>query len=369
MTDFLGQLIARNTGASRSVKPRPLSLFEPPSPSVSSVETPTMDERPQREFVNQSSPLAATAAQRPAEDATRRTTSPEIAPDRFPATHNFASAVAAPLEPRHVVTAPATFETAVPEPPTRRGISPAEHLPAVPSPSDSDGPAPAVSPPASRATLSPAETAKDSLPRFSPSSREERRDTKDSDPDHRATLDLIERLVADASSRGSASTTAKPSEKQPRRRDEVDGIAGQPGSLSSMVRKMVLQTVARDAADLVPQPLSPQPIVETTPTATQAGVVAAAPQILRPQAERPVPKPVERPAPRPLLTPRGERVPLFPPAPSPSSSAPSIRVTIGRVEIRATTGTAGSVTAKPRQQPPLMSLDAYLTQRGAGERR
>jgi hypothetical protein len=48
-----------------------------------------------------------------------------------------------------------------------------------------------------------------------------------------------------------------------------------------------------------------------------------------------------------------------------SPPAPAIHVTIGRIEIRATTPAAAPVRRQPRQ-PSVMSLDEYLKQRAGG---
>jgi hypothetical protein len=45
--------------------------------------------------------------------------------------------------------------------------------------------------------------------------------------------------------------------------------------------------------------------------------------------------------------------------------APTIHVTIGRVEVRAATPAATAPSA-PRRQPAVLSLDEYLKQRGSG---
>jgi len=74
---------------------------------------------------------------------------------------------------------------------------------------------------------------------------------------------------------------------------------------------------------------------------------------------------------RPQVThvPRAE--PAAPPAtkeaPAPEA-APTIQVTIGRVEVRATPPPAPA-PQRPRAKPPVMSLDEYLRQRNRGGQR
>jgi hypothetical protein len=47
--------------------------------------------------------------------------------------------------------------------------------------------------------------------------------------------------------------------------------------------------------------------------------------------------------------------------------ATTINVTIGRIEVRATTSTTVSPSSKPKEKPPVMSLEEYLSQRGGGK--
>ncbi len=54
-------------------------------------------------------------------------------------------------------------------------------------------------------------------------------------------------------------------------------------------------------------------------------------------------------------------------APENKETAPTINVTIGRIEIRATTPTTVSSSAKPKEKPAVMGLEEYLHQRGGGK--
>jgi hypothetical protein len=49
------------------------------------------------------------------------------------------------------------------------------------------------------------------------------------------------------------------------------------------------------------------------------------------------------------------------------SMMPTIQVSIGRIEVRATTVPANPAAKTARSQPPVMSLDEYLNQRGGGK--
>ena len=371
MTDFLGQLIARNTGASRSVRPRPLSLFEPPASAGKASEAPPVVDGLEQESTGDNIPLAMKAPPpRAPEDTAQAGGSPDSSPAASPAPHNFDRAVAMPSpDSRPTNPAFASFaETGADSPPLPVFVS-LEPAPAGPPRVAKGNPGAAVSPSPPPPTRSPAAPAPDSLPRLSSRAWEHPHDTSEAGSDTRRALDLIERLVAGDGSRASASAATKQPEERPSGREGTERMAPQPASLPSMVRQMVLQTVAREVAASAARRPSPRSTAGTMPAAAPTGATAAAHEMLRPQAELLAPEPLERPAPPPRLTPRVERAPVFPPAPAPPSSAPSIRVTIGRVEIRATTDAAGSAPARPRPQPALMSLDAYLAQRGAGERR
>jgi len=56
-------------------------------------------------------------------------------------------------------------------------------------------------------------------------------------------------------------------------------------------------------------------------------------------------------------------VPEFRPDPPERSVAPTIHVTIGRIDVRAVTPPSASVAPRARARTPLKSLDEYLTQR------
>ena len=50
-----------------------------------------------------------------------------------------------------------------------------------------------------------------------------------------------------------------------------------------------------------------------------------------------------------------------------AETTPTINVTIGRIEVRATTTATASKPAKPKQKPAVMSLEEYLRQRGGSK--
>ncbi|RUT02460.1 hypothetical protein DSM106972_059380 [Dulcicalothrix desertica PCC 7102] len=68
-----------------------------------------------------------------------------------------------------------------------------------------------------------------------------------------------------------------------------------------------------------------------------------------------------------LITPKVSVVKELQPISNKSETAPTIQVTIGRIEVRATTPTTVSPSTKPKEKPAVMSLEEYLSQRGGGK--
>lgn len=64
------------------------------------------------------------------------------------------------------------------------------------------------------------------------------------------------------------------------------------------------------------------------------------------------------------VTPKISVIKQSQPTPEKTETTPTINVTIGRIEVRATTPATASKPAKPKQKPAVMSLDEYLRQRG-----
>ena len=79
------------------------------------------------------------------------------------------------------------------------------------------------------------------------------------------------------------------------------------------------------------------------------------------QVIRPVVRIAEPNLPQPMAgSPRAER----PPAPEATEQPPTIQVTIGRIEVRATP--APTAPAPGRRAAPIMTLEEYLRQRSNG---
>ncbi|MCL4849208.1 MAG: hypothetical protein KJ066_21855 [Acidobacteria bacterium] len=163
-------------------------------------------------------------------------------------------------------------------------------------------------------------------------------------------LDLIARLVAREVPPAPKDTSR--ASTRPARRQAIEPEAPTVASLSSLVRQMVLQAIPRDTGAAL-TPVAPPP---STRRPTEGRASSPEP-----------PPPVERHAPPSRLAPFDW--PPFPvAAPPPIASPPTIKVTIGRVEIRAEASAPPSV-ATPRTTAATMGLDDYLSGRDRGERR
>ncbi|HEU5330776.1 MAG TPA: hypothetical protein VFU78_21970, partial [Thermomicrobiales bacterium] len=98
-----------------------------------------------------------------------------------------------------------------------------------------------------------------------------------------------------------------------------------------------------------------------------AGPVPAQPAPLTPSTQRILPS-----SPRQAILAQPQVRPLTVPTPAPRPSepqreaAPSIQVTIGRVEVRAVPAETPARAARPA--PPTLSLEDYLRQRNGGRR-
>jgi hypothetical protein len=106
----------------------------------------------------------------------------------------------------------------------------------------------------------------------------------------------------------------------------------------------------------------------SSPTATGTERSSLSPSRIVPVKESPTIRPAPIPAPAIEVTSRQSRSAAWGAidAPQLTSSAPTIHVTIGRIEVRATPPPV-SVQPKSRPASPLMSLDDYLRQRGGGK--
>jgi hypothetical protein len=356
MSGFLEELVARSTGLSEAIRPRPLSLFEPSVPPGVSSDAPWGGNTPAPgsalvpESVVDASEPPGPVVPRPAVVQAPTSLTPPARPS--PASRRPPDAPVATTPPSSRVRPGSAHPTTAVPPPTP------------PSRVVAEGEAP-------RRRLPPASLPQ-GPPTPDPSSRQERRSGR---ADKRSLppmpLDIIERLVARAPSTPAPATPRHPAPPVSRRSIERD--ASHAASLSSLVRQMVLRPVAPDIGGAIAPRGPSRPEPDRATAEGRAAVVGVPPDLASWQAaDRAAPAeqptPAERRGSPPALTPFDWRA-LAVPAASPSpTTPPTIRVTIGRVEVRAETGTAPSA-ARPRPAAATMSLDAYLTGRDEGERR
>lgn len=341
MSGFLDELVARSTGLAEAIRPRPVSLFEPLAPLGVPIAAPWSGPP------DGASPVVAEPGTPPVE--VMRPVVPQPAAVRRPR-------LPAPPYPPSPAPPRAAETSGVRESSLSGPRPPAVHV------TEALLPAPA---PASRA-VTKREPHRQTPDVARPGSIRERstrlpghdaalRTKRPSPPADRAPrpdmpLDLIARLVAREVP--AASEELPPESTRPARRQAIERDAPTAASLSSLVRQMVLQAVPRDTGS------APTPSVPPPPTRRQTEGRASSPE---------PPPPVERHAPPSRLAPFDW--PPFPvAAPPPVAPPPTIKVTIGRVEIRAETSAPASV-AMPRPTAATMGLDDYLNGRDRGERR
>lgn len=341
MTDFLERLIARHVDSSAAVGPRPLALFEPPeSAGPRSEEAPAAGgsetEAPAPAAYGPRAPMLSAAPALPAPPVGDEPVTAIPAPAApLPSTpHAEPNAV---LDPVLALEPPTQVASASPETSAPSGVEAA-----APQPLE------APSPPALVPWLAPERRPDDppaAVPRKATSTSE--------DP-----VRIVERIAENGPPPTSPPPDVEQTIAQPGRRQvtEPETPEALTPSLPSIVRQMVFQPVVHE---LEREPASEQ----QAPPAFPAGT---APEMAPPVvALQPLPERSRRAeAPPPLLKPSADQVPAFPELPP--QAPPTIRITIGRVEVRAVASEA-SAPAKPRPQPALMSLDDYLTQRTNGD--
>jgi hypothetical protein len=142
--------------------------------------------------------------------------------------------------------------------------------------------------------------------------------------------------------------------------------------------KVVPRTVEVEASARERRPVAAAPLESRLPSIEppqeprlsaprpDPGVAARRAESPAPQPEAAVAKP-EAPAIAPRLEPRMIAVPAPPAVAAPPPPAPTIQVTIGRIEVRATPASASP--ARKEKTSPVMTLEEYSRQRSRrGER-
>jgi hypothetical protein len=336
MSDYLGKLVSRSLSPPRVVQPRLLSLFEPPRANREQIlESDIEPAPPDAEQVRERSPSAVRAPQfqslRSSEpnlqDAGQTSPAPlvRIKPEAVKR-----------VEPREMdagASARSRARAAGPAPaPARKSPGQTAQTPTLPFPASIETVTPEAVPPAVE-PVSPVPVQAPVIPWLGV------KETPGSDTAHPRVLhgddSSAKRSRADNQKTRSSltpeipaptTTEAKtPEAASPRRGDTSDRREGNQRSQPQMPPK--LPSVTQTAADQRPKSL---PIVPVVPAST-----VPSPRLLPPSQKR-------------------EHAP----------ERPSIHVTIGRVEVRAT-----PPPARARQQVPqarAMSLDEYLRQRASG---
>jgi hypothetical protein len=319
VSDYIGNLVAKNLNPRTVLQPRLASHFEPLTPLASLASERQFDDTPFDEAVLQDE--ATQAARRPAEmEVMQRPASvnAQPPPENLPAQN------ASP-------TIRDTYRRQV-----RRSEPDEQHAPLVrPSPHIA---VPDVAPPPDALIA-----ARRLNPARSPSEMQ-RDQAKQADE----TADMAQQISAHpepherpAQDRRQVIQPAPPIEKVVTRARQPDHTTDAPDqSISEPVERYVIETVHRQPAIMPGTP----PVV--------------------PHDGRQVSEPLRESPPKTILQPAITVSRLAPPVEPPQPASPTIHVTIGRIEVRAT---SGPPAPRQRPAPAVMSLDDYLKRR-EGER-
>jgi hypothetical protein len=119
-----------------------------------------------------------------------------------------------------------------------------------------------------------------------------------------------------------------------------------------------VEPTVQSPPQLAPRPLPPQPPQATAKEVQRQG---------RPSSSHEQGEGQPRLQPRGAIMPHASALPgSLPASQQPSPPAPTIRVTIGRVEVRATPPPSSPANVQRAAPQPSLSLDAYLKRRGGG---
>lgn len=311
MSDFLSNLVARSLSSEHAIRPYVASLFEPtrgPGPTV------PVDLEPEIEATTAGEPMAG---------------SPDVASTTV-ASRKRTLAAPGPVLP--LDAPPESVEPAV----VPRSRSPA---PLIPQPSDESAEGGPVGPPVSPPVGAP------ELAEATPATTETLRPPAADQPSPWPTREA----------------EGSPSQRETQR-------AARP-TLAPLVREVVverrLETSRSAVSPELPAVGTPVPArisQERPDDVSRAGPTRSAVESLSGPEPAPV---VVRPLVRPV--PEGEVTAQPGATPDIESSAPTIQVTIGRVEVRAVSEPPPQQKERPR--PPVMSLDEYLRLRANGGER
>jgi hypothetical protein len=348
VSDYLSNLVAKSLNTGELIRPRPVSLFEPAGqpggayPSlapglVRREDAPGADEmapdglseaQPAAERPG-GSPPAATGLGPPPRPESR----PPFGPSAFPGRRSPPTPAAQPVE---IGSQPGAGPPAVgraPQAPAPPESGPGVQLDRVRPPVELTEPVEAGPTPATTQPMAPA---------GSPGAAQ-----------------------GPSAARGPASLPAAGDDDRQTTRARA-GREGRPlPALEPVIEKIVVEGVvaapASPGGDDAGQASQTRPSRPAAPAETASGLEPVTPPAAPSPAGRASAGVVARPQVRLYIEPQAAASLLAPPA----GAAPSIRVTIGRVEVRAVPPPARAAR-KERSGPPVMSLDEYLSRRNQG---
>jgi hypothetical protein len=339
MSDYLSNLVARNLNLTAVIQPRLASVFEPPDAAGGKVfgqrlGSGLLDIGPAFDETELSNLAPAPPLARPPVGAPPESQLPVTAPDvSFHMPHQPPGGLTtrADLHSGHLTAQkpppptsqpllgaaqPASLETPVPILQPVAGQPPVRRAPQEPAPSQPD--------------LIPAPAADETGATPPPSAIEQHR---------RSVLEpAITRIVVER--------VAAPAEpRPPAARDETGTTPNHSPTESQRQPKLAIQRVAVERTAMPAEPRPPAIAHSESPPVQPTRPSAPATTAVEPRVT-PYVKPSARARAEPAATPK---------------PAPTIQVTIGRIEVRATPPPAPP--QKQRSAPPVMSLDEYLRQR------
>lgn len=327
MSDYIGNLVAKNLNLTTVLQPRLASRFEPLTRLASLANERQFDGTPSDEAVLQDA--ATQAVRRPVEPEVIPRPASMIAqspPENLPAQNRLP-----PMRDAHrrLVKQPEPDE-----PPEEQNAPPVRSTPHIPVPD-----------PVAPRRLNPA---------HNPSEihRDQTANTDETGDVARRTLASLE--SHDRLDRRQAIQPAPPS-------GEVTGVTRPRPSAPPLIEQVITRARQPDRTTDAPDRSISEPVVRhvTETVHRQPAITPSSPPVA-PNDGRQVSEPVRESSPKTILQPAITVSRLAPPVEPPQPASPTIHVTIGRIEVRATPPPPAS---KQRPAPAVMSLDDYLKQR------
>ena len=366
MSDFLGRLVGRSLVPTGSVHPQLLSIFEPPAQNGArlshEIESPSLPavEQPRPESSDRSSRLQS--LWHPPPESSRQFATTSSKPGSVASAQSAVwPDVSSHFQPHIDAPAKQPSENAVRDEESARA-SPTQFL--------------SIESQARRRADVPLKQQSEAAPK-------EFRGAADTSKTNQDGVDSSGPVLASGSQRIRPRATPKEqSEPLPagRHGSPDAAVASERGGNASRPEPLRASTEIRPPVELPVPAIHPRPTALITPSTSEPVPVSAtrtSSRALRPEKVMEL-KPVERESHRRLTS--GRDVHAISPRPvsqrfhAPAQQAgsppvtPTINVTIGRIEVRATPPPRAPEPA-PRTPAPVMSLDEYLRQRAGGNRR